>query len=452
MELTSTTQNAQSRRWLAGLITLLTVASLLVWAGRRETAAEKEIQRVLAELRASGEPVSAADLALLFPNPAANENAGEILTNILAFALDHRPPAASPIVNPSAVFGRTVPFPEPSTVELRAYHEGTKAIWDQWPQPWPTGMRFASHWERGMMSNSMANFIQVRMLAQILATLAISAAEDNDPQRAADMLERGFLFPRTIPSDSLVSHMIQRACASLGVTAAERCLNRTRFTESQLRQMANALPPMDTNHFANALRGEHCLAIWAFQEVKAGRSLDDFYGSPKLPWWKAVVRKLLPRRGQYSDADFLTYLSLYHPSLEIMALPPLQAIAQSSNIMQQYQTNVTTGLAQGVPAHWTKALRAHFECEARLTALRAALAVERFRLAHGGKPPNSLAELVPVYLPDVPRDLFDNQPLRFQTLTAGYVLYSIGADGVDDGGLEKTSATTNCDVTFTVER
>ena len=211
MELTSTAQSSNRRLWLTGLITLLIVTSLLVWAGRRETAAEKEIQRVLAELRASGEPVGASDLARLFPNPPPTEDAGERLTNILAFATNNRPPAASPIVNPSAVFGRTVPFPEPSTVELRAYHEGTKAIWEQWPQPWPAGMRVASHWERGMMSNSMANFIQVRMLAQMLATLAISAAEDDDPQRAADMLERGFLFPRTIPSDSLMSHMIQRA-------------------------------------------------------------------------------------------------------------------------------------------------------------------------------------------------------------------------------------------------
>lgn len=443
-----------SRWMLIGTVVLLVFAAFFWWAARRETAAEREIQRLLAELRAVGEPVNAADLARLFPNPSAAEDAGTWLTNILVFAADNRPPAASPIVNANMVFTRNEPFPEPALAELRAYHEQTKAIWEQWPRPWPAGMQFASHWERGMMSNSVPNFIKVRALAQMLATLAFTAAEDNDPQRAADMLERGFCFAQTIPSDSLVTHMIKTACAGLDVAAAERCLNRTQFTERQLLQIASALPHTDTNHFANALRGEHVLAIWAFQEVKAGRSLDDIMGrNPGLePWWKSVLQKFLPRLNEYNDHDFLHYLALYRRSLDATLLPPVQAVAQTTQQRTNYSANVTSGVAQAVPAHWPKALMAHFEFEARLSALKVAIALERFRLAHEGKIPATLNELIPDYLPEVPRDIFDGQPLRFKNLPRGYVLYSLGADGVDNGGLEKTSATTNYDVTITVER
>lgn len=63
----------------------------------------------------------------------------------------------------------------------------------------------------------------------------------------------------------------------------------------------------------------------------------------------------------------------------------------------------------------------------------AALAAERYRLATGNWPA-SLADLVPKYLPAVPVDLFDRQPLRFKKDEEGVVVYSIGPDGQDDGG------------------
>ena len=89
-----------------------------------------------------------------------------------------------------------------------------------------------------------------------------------------------------------------------------------------------------------------------------------------------------------------------------------------------------------------------------MEATRTAFAIERFRLAHEQALPHALPELVPAYLPAVPRDPFDEQPLRFKKLPRGYVVYSIGPEGVDDGGTERTNrnVATNYDVTFTVER
>jgi hypothetical protein len=71
---------------------------------------------------------------------------------------------------------------------------------------------------------------------------------------------------------------------------------------------------------------------------------------------------------------------------------------------------------------------------------RTALAVERFRLAHG-RLPESLGELVPEFLPVVPADPFDGQPLRYRVLSKGYMVYSVGDDGHDDGGREHPPAT-----------
>jgi hypothetical protein len=63
----------------------------------------------------------------------------------------------------------------------------------------------------------------------------------------------------------------------------------------------------------------------------------------------------------------------------------------------------------------------------------AAVAAERYRREHGNWP-KTLADLVPAYLPAVPLDPFDGEPLRYRRTGGGAVIYSVGEDGRDDGG------------------
>jgi hypothetical protein len=63
-----------------------------------------------------------------------------------------------------------------------------------------------------------------------------------------------------------------------------------------------------------------------------------------------------------------------------------------------------------------------------------AIALQRFKLAHS-RYPASLAGLVPSFLAAVPPDPVDGQPLRYRLQGDGtFLLYSVGENGVDDGG------------------
>jgi hypothetical protein len=63
-----------------------------------------------------------------------------------------------------------------------------------------------------------------------------------------------------------------------------------------------------------------------------------------------------------------------------------------------------------------------------------ACALERHYLAHGAYP-DSLAALVPTYLPAVPLDIINGDPLRYRRNDNGtFTLYSVGLDGDDDNG------------------
>jgi hypothetical protein len=48
--------------------------------------------------------------------------------------------------------------------------------------------------------------------------------------------------------------------------------------------------------------------------------------------------------------------------------------------------------------------------------------------------PDTLADLVPKYLPKVPGDVFSDKELIYKKTDAGYLLYAVGANGKDDGG------------------
>ncbi|HYG23671.1 MAG TPA: hypothetical protein VEH04_12880 [Verrucomicrobiae bacterium] len=82
----------------------------------------------------------------------------------------------------------------------------------------------------------------------------------------------------------------------------------------------------------------------------------------------------------------------------------------------------------------SKALDKMLAAEATRVMAVTAIALKRFQLRHGSFP-NSLQQLVPDFLPHVSKDPVDGKPLRYLAKPDGtFVLYSVGADGIDSGG------------------
>jgi len=54
--------------------------------------------------------------------------------------------------------------------------------------------------------------------------------------------------------------------------------------------------------------------------------------------------------------------------------------------------------------------------------------------ADRGTYPAKLADLVPKYAAEVPKDIFNASELHYRQEGGGYLLYSVGINGKDDGG------------------
>src|SRR5215467_1008630 len=85
-----------------------------------------------------------------------------------------------------------------------------------------------------------------------------------------------------------------------------------------------------------------------------------------------------------------------------------------------------------IPAYW-RVQETVERSLGRRDGLLVGIALEVFRREHG-KYPESLSDLVPQLLPEVPADRITGEPVRFRIVNSQPLVYSVGADRKDDGG------------------
>ncbi|MEM9420859.1 MAG: hypothetical protein AAGA25_17685, partial [Planctomycetota bacterium] len=112
-------------------------------------------------------------------------------------------------------------------------------------------------------------------------------------------------------------------------------------------------------------------------------------------------------------------------------------IPQSANIDQV--VDQTADLLLGIFSPSLSApIRIERQADAQATLEPIALALAKYRLDRGQYPP-LLQSLVPDYIEALPRDLFSDKSLRYRRDGASYLLYSVGTNLVDDGGVHDFS-------------
>ena len=63
----------------------------------------------------------------------------------------------------------------------------------------------------------------------------------------------------------------------------------------------------------------------------------------------------------------------------------------------------------------------------------------KYRLDHESYP-KKLRELSPEYIPEISKDLFSDTSLHYTSINDGFLLYSVGPNLRDDGGIEDRPA------------
>lgn len=93
--------------------------------------------------------------------------------------------------------------------------------------------------------------------------------------------------------------------------------------------------------------------------------------------------------------------------------------------------------------------RAHAEQWQR--NIQVAFALAAFEQENGAYP-KKLAELAPKYLPTVPDDLFSGKELIYRRSKGGYLMYSVGRNGMDEDGRSYDDEPVGDDLTVRIQR
>ena len=444
----------RKRVWFGALLIVLIVSgglTLIEMAARRqERTLEAKIQRKLAALKSAGQPVSAAELARLYPDPSPVQDASLILGKSLALTVGGPSRSKAPFIG-GALPSRGVPMSAEIRAEVDAFVEPNKPAIQALPDRIPDHMWFPLGFTNGFTNLARLPFGEMRRLGQVLCLNAIARAEADDPAGAARSLEQDFQVSRAFRSDLLISHTMRRALEGMACSALEISVNRTRFSDQQLLALANVLTNVPPEELKAAVLVERSRGIWCLETFRSAlQQRTSWRRSSLLGLWE----RLLARR-IYSSADYLRYLDQMDDCLRAIELPIPARLRRMAELSQRPPEKGTiVGLLPDA-RQWEKAARRDAEVQAQLLVAHTGLEVERHRLAHGDRLPMRLTELVPDYLSALPLDPFDGKPLRYRLRTQGFVIYSVGADGSDDNGLEKAADKTDqtlYDITFTVER
>jgi hypothetical protein len=106
--------------------------------------------------------------------------------------------------------------------------------------------------------------------------------------------------------------------------------------------------------------------------------------------------------------------------------------AVSSNFEHISPYNYLSGMSSKAFSLW---IQKFAFAQSSLDMARVACALERFRLTHG-EYPETLDPLSPQFIDKLPYDIIDGQPLHYRrTDDAQFLLYSVGWNGTDEGGI-----------------
>jgi hypothetical protein len=438
---------ARRQKWiLLGVflaLVLLSIVPLRMWGVMR-------LQDELAALRDRGEPTKWEDLIGPAPGPlnAANKYL-EAFSRLDRTVLDSDhallplkgekytlPPNGEPLDD--EVMDAIARFLERNADPIRLLREGD-AIG-------PCSFVVEITPDRHLRIDNLDSFLAS---AELRSLEVMAATERGDVNEALAAITGVFRLAERVEGEprTLIGRLVGVAIRSLGASQTERLLNRVALTDEQLARLIGTIPMAEPDALRQCFAVERVSGIEVFPrlfELKGGYGGYGVYGLfPDNARGKimAVGYRLLG----LDAVDELVYLQYMARMVEAAGKP----LPDRARELERVESDALASF-KGLRSIYTRGTQAWMPSLSRAAVLdiqhfadmdnmRAALAVERYRLVQG-RLPDSLADLVPQFLEAVPEDPFTGGPLIYRKLEDGYIVYSLGADTTDNGGAKTNSA------------
>jgi hypothetical protein len=277
---------------------------------------------------------------------------------------------------------------------------------------------------------------QIGELARMVTWDAWLRAQDNDIDGALTSCRAVVNLGRSVGDEPRVLSQLNRAwCLERALLAVERALAQGQGDDAGLAALQQLLQDEDRQPLLlMTMRGQRAIQHAMLERVESGeiplsRPAGD--GGPLESVWERVDTVLAGDQLQTGHARYLEYMTRYVETANLPAHEQDEPMRQLDEAIHSGPRTLATFSIPRMLPDLARDMRHH---QARVRCLQVALAAERYRLAHG-RWPEEPAALVPGFLASVPSDPCDGNPLRFRRVADGVVVYSVGPDRQDNGGL-----------------
>lgn len=450
-------KRGKRRRFKLRHLLVAVLAILIVWFGWFRIGAHRQLNGRLRELRAQGYPMNLDELDRSYRLPDGAQNAAPFYLDAFEtfVAWDQEAREGLPHFGKAPLPARTEPLDASTRQQVEAYlADNQRALSLLHEAADIEHCRYPVDFDGGGVDGATPWITNLRDCARLLSIETLAQCERGDVSAAMESVRANLALARSLEVPLLMHRLIHIAVRAMAYRSIERIVSRTPLTDEQLQTLSGWIKASQSDEgYERALVGERCFMLRAFE------SPADYLGGPTGPTSKLVHLLMAPRRVLgFHDKDMLSAIDLVQERLDTLDLPYPERLATQQSIEESGGAGRRPGLLTRIlmPALW-RTFQLEARCIAHLRATQTALVIERYRLAEG-RLPTALDDLAPAYLEAVPQDPFDGKDLRYGTVEAGYVVYSIGDDLIDDGGTERGQRKRDekgrylSDVTFSVQR
>jgi hypothetical protein len=428
--------------WSARIVLALAAFGLLGACGiyALGLAATARWERYAAELRAAGEPLTFREIEALRTAMPAHINGARVIER-LASELSDLPTHPKTVEERVLVFGRGTRevdvlkgIPryciEPSerfVAEHRELMDKLRTALD-----FPTG-RFYLAYRINPYETPLPHLSPLHSARKLTELNALVALLDGNSAEAVESIQLLLRFSAMLNEEPvLISRRQQDKFDRTAVRLLEAVLRAGELGESELAMLSEQIGArLATVTMKWAQWGERAGFAQMCDELASGRvspswfkTVSNLDGTSRstVPAWLPMF---VLRENQIRGTELLTSVIAAGDSFQSKIAAMDRFAAELGNLSRRYSL-VKTALGT-----YKRTVVEVSGGVAHLRSARAALAMERFRLK-SGRFPESMTQLVPEHLDAAPVDPFDEKPLRMAPTESGMVIYSVGADLVDD--------------------
>jgi competence protein ComGC len=294
--------------------------------------------------------------------------------------------------------------------------------------------RFAIKISPDFLSTNLDPLQRCRGVMNLLQHDAMLRAEDEDMAGAMESCQAALVAARCIGDEPyLIAALIRIAGQNIAINSVERVLAQGEVPAPQLEAMQELLArEIDVPILIQAMRVERAGFDGLIDGLASGKiklsMLRGGLGGNNFEDW---LMDLFPSFTTQGRGD---YLRLMNQAVEAAKLP-LEKQKQAFTEVELATKNSRSIVVRLLVPALTKVSDAHRRTQSLLRCALVGVAVERYRMKHGHWP-DALVDLTrDGLLKALPYDPCDGQALRYKRLADGVVIYSVGMDGVDNGGV-----------------